>query len=276
MRRIIGPFELALAALIGALVGLVALSVPAQATEQGETVCATWQLRGATGQYPAIVFGGAPAGSSVESSSSVKLVKPTEGVMPGVEFAAYDVDVEVATETTVSVDYVLGDGAATSAGAVRLFGYSEQDADTINDAPDWQDIAEGDSGTLVFTVPAGSTIGTLGLVYDASNSATGYVRFTDMEIGNRAVSFTDCPEPSPTVTASPSASPTVSPSQPGATPSATTTPPAGSDSDENAGGGGLPVTGTNVPLLLGAGAGLLIGGGLLYLGLRRRKVEFTV
>ena len=197
--RRISMVDIGLVALIGALIALVSLTTPARATEQGETVCGTWQLRGATGQYPAIVFGGAPAGASVESASSVKLVKPVEGVMPGVEFAAYDLDFSAVNETTVSVSYALGDGAATSAGAIRLFGYAEQDADTIDDAPDYGPaVATGEGGgTLVITLPAGSELGTLGLVYDASNSAAGYVRFTDLEIGNRPVSFTTWALPAP-------------------------------------------------------------------------------
>jgi hypothetical protein len=245
----------------------------ADATEQGEPVCATWKLRGATGQYPVIVFGGAPAGASVESSSSVKLVKPTEGVMPGVEFAAYDVDVSVVNETTLSVSYTTGDGAATSAGAIRLFGYAEQDADTINDAPDWVDVAEGDSGTLVLTLPAGSELGTVGLVYDASNSAAGWVRFEDMGLGNRPVSFTDCPEPTPTATATPAPTVTAS-SSASATAGPGTSPPAGSDDQNNSGGGGLPVTGAKVSVVIVTGLLLLAAGLGLAIAARRRKVRY--
>ena len=266
----VSALEIGLAALIGALIALVSLTTPAHATEQGETVCGTWQLRGATGQYPAITFGGAPAGASVESASSVKLVKPTEGVMPGVEFAAYDLDVSVVNETTVSVGYQLGDGAASSAGAIRLFGYSEQDADTINDAPDYGPaIAGGESGTLVFTLPAGSDLGTLGLVYDASNSAAGYVRFTELEVGNRPVSFTTCPTPEPTATATPGPTATATPTAgPTAQPSSSASaPPVASP--------GLPVTGTRTMVLVGAGVALLLGGVLVYFGLRRRRVDFA-
>jgi hypothetical protein len=242
----------------------VAKATPAEP----EPVCATWQLRGATGPYPDVDFGDAPADAEVVSSSKVVLVKPTEGVQPGVEFAAFDLDVELEAATAVSVDYVLSDGASTAAGAVRMFGYVEQGADSVLTAPDWKDVAEADSGTLTFEVPAGK-IGTLGLVYDDSNHAAGKVTFTNLAIGNRAVSFTECPEPtpSPSVT-TPAATTPPATAPPTVEPSATVPPVVGGPS--------LPVTGVNVWTLGGAGL-VLIALGVAVWGLfRPKRVRTTI
>lgn len=247
----------------------VAKATPAE----HEPVCATWKLRGATGQYPDITFGGAPAGAEVVSSSKVVLVKPTEGTMPGVEFAAYDLDVELDSATAVSVSYELSDGASTAAGAVRMFGYAEQDADTLNDAPDWSDVAEADEGSLTFEVPAG-TIGTLGLVYDASNNSAGKATFTGLKIGDRAVSFTECEEPTP--------SPSVT--TPAATTPAATTPPATAPPTVEpsatvppvAGGPSLPVTGVKLWHFVAGGVILLGLGVVTRIFFRPRRVRTTL
>ena len=248
-----------LAAALAGLVGLLAaglVSLPAQATEtQPDPVCATWKMRGATGAYPAVVFGGPPEGSSV-TASSAKLVKP-EGVQPGVEFAAKDLDVEAPAgdEILVGVDYATADGATTAAGAIRLFGYKVNNADTLNDAPNYGPaVAGAESGHLVLTIPAGEKLGTLGVVYDASNSSTGSVTFSNMTIDGKPVQFTECedPEPTPTATATPGPTQTAEP-----TPGATGTP---EPTESAAPVPGLPVTGST-PLTVA-----LVGGGALVLG----------
>lgn len=204
----------ALAGLVGLLAaGLVGLAAPAQATEtQPDPVCATWKMRGATGAYPAVVWGGAPDGSSV-SKLSAKLVKPAEGVQPGVEFATKDLEVQApeGDEILVGVDYATAGNATTAAGAIRLFGYKVKNANTLTDAPDWKAVAESESGHLVLTIPAGQKLGTLGMVYDASNTSNGSVTFSDLKIGTRPVQFTACEEPTPTPTPKPTQTATPGP-----------------------------------------------------------------
>lgn len=195
----------------------------AGATEQPEPVCATWTARGATGVYPAIVFGGKPVGTEI-SASTAKLTKP-EGVSPGVEFASFDLGIgTLAQEAIVRVEYATSDGASTSAGAVRMFAYYDKDADTLNDAPDHVATAQAESGNLLFTVPDGKKIGTLGLVFDASNNTTGVVTFSNLTIGDRPVSFTPCPAPTTPPTTVPTTVPTTAPTTSPATTAPTTAP----------------------------------------------------
>jgi LPXTG-motif cell wall-anchored protein len=271
---------LAVAGLMAA--GLVGLTPAAQATNhvhsalateiQPEPVCATWKMRGATGAYPAVVWGGAPAGSSV-TETRAKLVKPVEGVDPGVEFASFDLEVQAPAdnEIHVSVKYELGDGAATVGTAIRMFGYVAQGANSVLDTPDYGPaIAQSETGgNLVFTIPAGKKLGTLGLVYDASNSAKGWVKFRQMKVGNRAVSFTTCPTPEPTQTATPTPTATAT-AHP--TPGGTATPrpePTGTPEP------GLPVTGAGTTMMVLAGVCALGAGGLVTWLARRRRVKFT-
>jgi len=210
MRKTLTAAFAVLTATLAGMAGAVALATsPSQATGSAPIVCGTWKMRGATGTYPAITFGGAPAGSSVHRFSAV-LKKPTTGVDPGVEFAAKDLKVTTTGQIQVRVDYLLN-GASHTSGAIRLFGYQEKNADTLLSAPDWSDVASANMGTLVLTVPAGTNIGTLGLVYDASNSGAGSVTFSAMRIGTKVVRFTTCPVPaSPSASASASASASVS------------------------------------------------------------------
>lgn len=267
----------ALAGLAGLVAaGLVGLAAPAaSATEiQPEPVCeATWTMRGATGAYPAVVFGGPPEGSAV-TKTTAKLVKPDTGVQPGVEFAAFDLDIQAPAdnELLVGVDYETSDGATTVAGAIRLFGYEVNNADTLNDAPTYGPaVAGAESGHLVLTIPAGEKLGTLGMVFDASNSSTGAVTFSDLTIGTRPVWFTGCPEPEPTVTATPEPTQTATPGPGGTeTPNVTPTAPAPPRSEPT-----LPITGSSTTLWLAlAGLCALGAGGLLALLARRRQVQF--
>jgi LPXTG-motif cell wall-anchored protein len=244
-------------ALLAGLVGVAALAPAASATEEQEpvTTCATFQMRGATGEYPAVVFGDAPAGTSVTKDTAV-LKKPT-GVQPGVEFAAFDLDIEATGDITV--EYALADGATPDAGAVRLFFYDEQDANTLTAAPDGQAVATSNSGTL--TIAVDGPIGTLGMVYDASNATTGTVTFSNLKIDGQPVSFLPevCATPSPSASASATAGPSPSPS------AGVSRSPVGA----------LPVTGTsNLGLLVGVGLSLVAAGlAAVYLLRVRRRYE---
>lgn len=266
----------ALAGLVGLVAaGLVGLAAPAaSATEtQPDPVCeATWKMRGATGAYPAVVFGGPPDGSSV-TKTTAKLVKPDTGVQPGVEFAAKDLEIQApaGNELLVGVDYETSGGATTAAGAIRMFGYKINDANTLQDAPTYGPaIAGSESGHLVLTIPAGEKLGTLGMVFDASNSSEGSVTFSNLTIGNRPVWFTGCPDPDPTVTPTATPEPTQT-AEP--TPGGTATPePSGTAAPVPT----LPVTGSSTTLwMVLAGTCALGAGGLLYwLSRRRRPISF--
>jgi LPXTG-motif cell wall-anchored protein len=267
----------ALAGLVGLMAaGLVSLAVPAQATQTApDPVCATWKMRG----WDGVAWGGKPPGSWV-TKTKAKLVKPpaaNDNVQPGVEFAAFDLDVEAPAdnEILVGVKYELGGGASAVAGAIRLFGYAENDANTETDAPDYGPaIASSEvGGLLVIKVPAGQKLGTLGVVYDGSNSAKGWVKFGPMTIKNRLVWFTPCPKPTPTPTATATPEPT-------ATPTATATPGPGStetpEPTQSAAPvpAGLPVTGSRPWMFALAGLAALGSGVLLFALARRRRVTF--
>jgi LPXTG-motif cell wall-anchored protein len=246
-------------ALLAGLLAVGALAPAASATEEQEepeTVCGTFQLRGATGKYPEVTFGPAPAGSSVVDASTVVLKKPTEGEDPGVEFAAFDLDVDV--DTSISVEYALADGATPDAAAVRLFYFTAAGADTVLGSPAGVDHTEaGDPATGTLTILTSGHVGTLGMVYDASNASAGTVTFTNLKIDGNPVSFEPevcaTPSPSASATAGPSASPSV-----GASRSPV---------------GALPVTGTNnLGVIVGVGASLILAGAaaLVLLRVRRR------
>jgi LPXTG-motif cell wall-anchored protein len=252
-------------ALVLALGFLALPGSPAQATV--EPVCGTWLMQGATGKYPEITFGGAPAGSAVYKSSA-RLVKPTEGTDPGVQFAAKNLEYTATGATVVKVNYELAGDAKSVSGAVRLFGYKAKGANTVMDGPSWQDPATGNAGTLSFTMADGDTLGTLGLVYDASNDGKGSVRFSNLMVGERKVQFTTCVKPDPTKT---SASPS-----PSASKSATAKPsPSASRTTGAAAGPELPVTGPSIGALLGISAGVLVLGGVLFVATRKRRTSFT-
>jgi hypothetical protein len=196
-------------AVLGVVAGGLTLAVmPVQAAPAvAKVVCGDWQARGATGAYPAVTFGGPPAGTEIITKHTAKLVKPASGVQPGVEFAAKNLSITTTAVTGITVSYVPSADASAVSGAIRLFGYEVQNADTLMDAPDFQDVATSETGgTLTLTIPAGKTIGTLGLVYDASNSSAGSVTFSGMMAGNRQVWFTPCTLPPPSLPASASAS----------------------------------------------------------------------
>ena len=262
-------------------------TMAAMATPEVKDVCATWKMRGATGAYPNVKFGSMPEGSSV-GKYSARLTKPTgaDAVQPGVEFVSKDLGVEAgASAREVTVEFETNGPAKPDAGAIRLFGYKTDDADTLHDAPDFSAVAVDSNGKLKFVLPAGEKLGTLGLVFDASNDSKGSVTFSDLMIGDAKVQFTKCVEPTktPTPTATPTKTTTASPtptktSSP--SPTKSTSAPAvggggegGSNSGE--GGEGLPVTGAPVGLLAG-GAGVLLALGIAALiASRKRKASFT-
>jgi hypothetical protein len=263
-----------LAAALAGLVGLLAaglVSLPAQATETQDPVCATWKMRG----WDGTAWGGKPPGSWV-TKTEAKLVKPeaaNENVQPGVEFAAFDLDVQAPAdnELLVGVKYELGDGASAVSGAIRMFGYAEKNANTETDAPDYGPaIAPSEvGGLLVITIPAGKKLGTLGVVYDGSNSAKGWVKFGPMKIKNRLVQFTECeePEPTPSATATPQPTQTATP-EPGGTGTPEPTQSAAPVP------GGLPVTGSTPGTIALVGAGALVLGVMMFwLAYRRPRFQ---
>ena len=174
------------------------------------------------------------------------------------EFAAKDLEID--GPTTITVDYVLTDGATAVSGAVRLFGYEAQDADTLTATPTYGPaVADSATGTLTLTV--GGPLGTLGLAYDASNTSAGTATFSNLKVGELSAKFAACPKgeesPSPGAT-----KPPVKPKpKPTATPSE------------------LPLTGPGdgvnpLAILLPMAGALLLGGAAVVVGLRRRH-RFT-
>lgn len=253
-------FGAAFATLILPLLALTIWVAPANAgaATTPAAICPSWSLRSIVGtqwQDPA-------DGSTVSGENTVVLTKPDGG---GTEFAAFDVD-HLAESADITVQYELGGGASSTAGAVRLFYYATQDADTLSAAPDGVAVADADAGTLTIAGVSGP-VGTLGLVYDASNTAAGAVTFTDLKVGGVKVRFKDVCTPDTSPSPSPSVSTSASPE-----PSASASPPA-----PGAGGGdeepSLPVTGVSVPLLVSGAVALLAVGGVLFAVTRKRRIR---
>lgn len=251
-------------AALGVAAGALALAVPASA-QDGHFPAGGWQVRD-IGLGETDWRAGTAASSSI-SSSTVELTKPAGDV--GTSAETPDVGLEVAAGDTISVAYELVDGATPDAGAVRLFWYSSPDADTLGAAPTGSAIADATSGTLSITVADAAKVGTLGLVYDASNAATGTARFTNLEVAGTPILFA-APDPDPSPSATPGPDPTGKPT-PGPAPSDPAAPGQGGGDDKP----GLPVTGAPAALIAAGGAGLLVLGGGVYLLARRRRVSFT-
>lgn len=251
-----------------------------------EAVCPTWTMRSGSmvdpeGQAPeAWQWGPAAAGSLVLSSSTVKLTKP-DGKLGGTEFVAKGLNYIVDGDLTV--DYQLLDGASSSAGAVRLFYYESSNPDTFNDAPTKFVAADSSSGTLSITVDG--KIGAIGLVYDGSNDADGYVKFSNMKAGSKTfVKFNGakCPEPTPSAstpttpaTTEPTSAPPSSPGTKVPPPTSTDDAPPPPDSGVSAGGPSLPVTGPALPIIAGLGVLIVAAGVALAVVARRRRTRFT-
>lgn len=262
-RRIrIGVIGMVLA-LTAVAAALAVADIARAATPEPEPVCATWKING---------VGGEPSGSNIDSASQATLVKP-EGENSGVEFVTNDLDLTAgADELVISVDYSLVNGS-TAATAVRLFGYADQGVDPASPsagAPDYgPDIAEAESGTMTLTIPAGQSLGTLGVTYDASNTSHGTLTVRNMMVDERAVSFTECeePTPSPSMT-TPAATTPPATAPPTVEPSATVPPVAGGPS--------LPVTGVKLWHFVAGGVILLGLGVVTRIFFRPRRVRTTL
>lgn len=174
------------------ILGIIGLA-PAYAHD-GHHAAEDWQLRQIG---PDLVWHDAEASNQVDAHTVV-LIKPSGDVGTSAETSNLDLAVE--TGDVVSVDVTLTDGASATAGAVRLFVYDHPDADTLTEAPTVFAAATG-PGTLDLVVPFTGTIGTMGLVYDASNPSTGDAVFSDLTVGDVLVSFDPAPAlPEPTAT----------------------------------------------------------------------------
>lgn len=198
MKRLV----VAAAVLVSALVGVAVVASPASAVTAPS--CPGWVVRSITagpGWDPSPAPGAGPT-----DPYTMVLTKPVGG---GTEASTHDINVDA---TSIEVRYTLNDGASTAAGAVRLFYYHSDAVNTLTDAPDGWAIAEdGDGGNLAILGNVGH-IGTLGVVYDASNPAGGSVTFSGLLVGGVPVAFTGAPcaaTPTPTT-----AAPVVPPAQP--------------------------------------------------------------
>lgn len=283
------------AALLGVATA-VALAGPAHA-QDGHYPAGGWDVRqigtGETSWSPA-------AAGGIVDADTVELTKPAGDV--GTSIETTDLGLAVAAGDTISVSYELLDGATTDAGAVRLFYYDAAGADTLTVAPTGFAAADG-SGTLSLSVAANGTIGTLGLVYDASNTSAGTVRFSGLQVAGTPILFVAPADPPPTTEppvdppadldcadfasqADAQAALEEDPSDPhgldadGDGIACETLPDGGSedggDPPGNPGtGGSLPQTGSPALLFTGGGIALLaLGGGAAWFA-RRRRPSFT-
>lgn len=276
-----------------AAAGCLTLAGPAHA-QDGMYPAAEWQLR----QIGTGDLDWSPAAASViVDATTLRLTKPDGDTSTSAETA--NIGLVVTADTEITVDYSLDADADTAAGAVRLFYYDTPDADTLGVAPAGFVAADG-SGTMSLPVPAGTAIGTLGLVYDASNSSAGTVTFTDLRVGDTPILFVapaappvedlDCgdfdtqEEAQEVLDADPSDPHGLDGDGDGV--ACEHLPSAGKggsgdrdDSDDAPGAGGsgdrLPVTGAPAGLLAAGALALLGVGGGLFLLARRRRVSFT-
>lgn len=238
--------------------GSLVLSSPAVAQSE-HYPDAAWQVRDVTcDPYPDCTWVDA-AESEVVDATTVTLSKPDGPTGTSIETTNLNLPVDT-TETFMTVDYT-ADGDVFANGAVRMFYYDHADADTIEDAPTSTAIADG-SGTLSIPIPTGTTIGTMGLTYDASNDTDGAVTFNNLMVGDTSILFVQPVAPSPSPSESHSPTPTPTASNPSAAPTVSQSPVAKP--------AGLPVTGSSLPWFLGGAAVLIgLGTGLFLLGRRR-------
>lgn len=244
------------AAALGVTVGL-ALAAPGYTQDEGHFPTGGWALQ----QVDGGAFVPATA-STVVDATTVELTKPDGAT--GTSMETTDLGLNVAAGQQITVDYEMSAGALPDAGAVRLFWYDAPDSDTMATAPTALVAAGSTNGTLTIDISEAAKVGTLGLVYDASNPSAGTVRFSGLEVAGVPILFEAPTTPTPT-------------SEPTTGPEPTEPPAAGKGGGASDGGAGgqLPVTGGPVTLI-GAGALvlLLVGAGL-YLLARRRRVSFT-
>lgn len=255
-----------------AAAGAVALATTGAASATTPTTpveCPTWTLRSVVNDW-----GPAADGSTVVDANTVILTKPVGG---GTEFAAMNLNMTFDSPVTIEVDYQLSDGADHAAGAVRLFYYEANSPDTSATGTAPTAFIPATSGTGTLTIAGVDKLGTVGLVYDASNAAGGKVTFENLKVGGKLLAFKDvCVEASTSATAT--ASPTVTATASAtATPSATkTATPAPATSVSTSPVASLPVTGSSSKPALIAGIALVVvaGGTLLFLAARRRRTRF--
>jgi hypothetical protein len=253
--------------LAAGVLGALALATPANAQDE-HFPDAGWLVREIA--LGSDVWADASA-SVIVDATTVDLTKPVGTT--GTSIETTDLGLAVTAGDTIAVSYELLDGADIAAGAIRMFYYDHADGDTLLEAPTVFVAADG-SGTLSLTVLADGQVGTMGLVYDASNVATGTVRFTDLTVGYTTVLFV---EPAPPCEWNPDLAADDEECQPPSSPSpspTTSEPPAGGTGGSDD-AGKLPTTGAALPLFVGGGAALFGLGAGLWLLARRRPVTFT-
>lgn len=176
------------------ILGILGLS-PFAYAHDGHHAAEEWQLRQIG---PDLVWVDAEESHQVDAHTIV-LTKPAGDV--GTSAETPNLDLAVETGDVVTVEVSLTDGATAAAGAVRLFVYDHAGANTLTEAPTVFSAATGD-GTLSLVIPFDGKIGTMGLVYDASNPTTGDAVFSDLEVAGTPISFDPAPRfPEPTGTA---------------------------------------------------------------------------
>lgn len=255
--------------------GMILLLSPAIANADHDDLVypdADWQVRqigpGDAGWSPAEM-------STVVNATELMLVKPDGSTGTSAETANLNVDGD-----TITVDVELSGGAVPDAGAIRLFAYDTADADTLGAAPTAMVVYDG-SGEMTLNVSSFTApIGTVGLVYDASNDSAGSVTFSNLavdgDVGSSLISFFAHVEPEPEVCEFDSSlladdpecvepedegTPDPEPSET-SSPESTGTPAAASDTDT------LPDTGAGAWALVIIGAGMVMIGGGVMLGRR--------
>ncbi len=229
-------------AVIGAVfIGTTLVNIGTAQASDPHFASGVWQLRDAT----AVGWEDPASQSALVNHLTVDLTKPAGNVGTSYENTNLNLDVKTNDVLRVDVTYL---GADTSAGAIRMFAYDAPDSDTWSVAPTFGPAIADGSATLEITFSADATIGTVGLVYDASNAGVGTVRFQNL----RLLHTNDDESVDPTIVDFHAA-------------------PVVPDPVETTDSPILPVTGSvNVGTLALAG-GLTVAGGIVLLLLNRRR-----
>lgn len=182
--------RMAAAAAVGLAGAMLMSASPAQAaTDPPLFPRSGWVLQqiamGDTGFSPAAL-------SQIVDQDTVALIKPAGDTGTSIETA--DLGLPVTAGDTLTVQVSLLGSASADVGAVRMFVYDHPGANTLTEAPQAVAAAAGD-GTLTLTVPFTGTIGTMGLVYDASNSSAGTVEFSNLRLNNTPIWFIEEQKP---------------------------------------------------------------------------------
>lgn len=259
---------------------------------------AGWQVRDITcDPYPDCTWVDPAIESEVVDETTVVLDKPLAVPDVGTSIETTNLNLTVDAETTMTVNMSPSTPDVFAAGAVRMFYYDSPDADTVTDAPTQTVLGQPGDTSLSITVPAGTTIGTMGLTYDASNPSVGAVTFSNLMVGDTDILFlepatpvspspspSDVPSPTPTVTESPSTSDELNCSDFDTQAQAQDVlvqdlnDPHGLDGDvdgiacEDHFSAGLPVTGSSLPWFLGSGVVLIGLGAAAYAVGRKRCI----